>query len=203
MKAWLTHGWTALEFVLKNFATPLAFFWMFEVHGAKPAITLAIIVTTLMLFTHWLLKLKITPFFLVASGFTVLLGSLDLLVAAPRFFRLEAFYQNFLIGVVFLVTVFMHVPIAEWFAAALPTQIRPELGVHTRGYMRGVTLAWGLYFILKSFLFLYLALKVDLGRLVLLRSVIGGISLVLMFGVELAYRRYVWQKKRQPERRAP
>jgi intracellular septation protein A len=181
----------AIEFILKNFATPIAFFWMFHVHGAKPAIALAIGVTGLQLLAHWRLKLKISPFFIVASGFTVLFGVIDLFLATPRFFRLEPFAQNMIMGLVFLTTVILKKPIAVWFANALPERVRPDLTQGSQQYLRNVTLVWGFYFILKAFLFLYIALKVDLGRLVILRTVIGGGSLLIIFGGEIFYRKYL------------
>ena len=195
MNSWILRAGSALEFIFKNFATPIAFFLTFQAYGAKPAIALALVVTAVTLLIHLIFKLKISPFFMVAAGFTVVLGSIDLVVSTPRFFRLEPFAQNFLMGAVFLVTVLMKRPIAEWFAAALPASVRPELGPGSRGYLQGVTLAWSIYFFLKSFLFLYLALQVDLGRLVILRSVIGGASLAVMFGGELAYRKWFWRRK--------
>lgn len=163
---------------------------MFRAYGAKPAIGLAIAVTCLQLLLHAVFRLAISPFFLVASGFTVLLGSIDLLVASPRFFRLEPFAQNFVMGTVFLVTLFTRLPLVAWFAAALPEKVRPNLDEHGHHYLRKVTLVWVVYFYIKSLIFLYLAYQVDLGNLILLRSLIGGVSLVLMFVGEIIFRKF-------------
>jgi uncharacterized membrane protein len=57
-------------------------------------------------------------------------------------------------------------------------------------YLRNVTLAWSFYLLAKAGIYLYLALTVDLGTLIVLRSAIGGASLGLMFLGELAYRKY-------------
>jgi uncharacterized membrane protein len=94
-------------------------------------------------------------------------------------------------GLVFLGSAFTRTPIVTWFAAALPPRIRPRLDGGTLEYLRKVTVAWAIYFILKAALFLYLALRVDLGRLVILRTVIGGGTLLLMFGAELGYRKWI------------
>ena len=190
----LRNLWTVLEFVLKNFATPIAFFVVFEGYGAKPAIAMAIGVTFIQLFAHWILELSLSPFFLVASGFTVALGSIDLVIASPQFYRLEPFAQNFVMSVMFASTLFTKMPMVAWFAAALPEKIRPNVSVTDpagRRYFRQVTFVWSIYFVLKSFFFLYLAFQVDLGRLVILRSVIGGVTLAMMLGGELAYRKWV------------
>jgi uncharacterized membrane protein len=188
--------WATLEFVLKNFAAPIGFFFVFRAHGAKPAIALALGVTGLQLLLHWVLRAGLSPFFIVASGFTILFGVIDLLIATPRFFRLEPFVQNFIMGSVFLATLFTRMPIATWFATGLPERIRPRLdSPETRRYLRNVTVVWAAYFHVKGLLFLYLAFQVDLGELVLLRTIIGGGTLVLMFLGELTYRKWI---RRQP-----
>jgi intracellular septation protein len=184
-------AWEIFEFVLKNFATPLAFFVVFRTHGAKPAIAMAIAVTCVQWVAHGALRIGVSPFFVVASGFTVLFGGLDLALDAPRFYRLEPFVQNMMLGGVFAATVLVRKPIAEWFAGGLPAFVRPQMSGLMRDYLRKLTLVWSVYFFLKAFLFLYLALTVDLGRLVVLRSAIGGLSLALMFAGEMAYRRWV------------
>jgi intracellular septation protein A len=190
---WLGRRWTALEFALKNFATPVAFFFVFELYGAKPAIAIAIGVTVLQLIAHGVFRLKISPFFIVASGFTVIFGTLDLLIHAPKFFKFEPFAQNLVLGIVFLVSVFTPTPIAAWFVAALPAQLRLKMSSGGASYLKKLTGAWAIYFLIKSSIFLYLAFTVNLGRLVVLRTLIGGASLALMVGGEMIYRRNFWR----------
>ncbi len=180
-----------LVFIIKNFATPIAFIWMFRVDGAKPAIALAMGVTLVVLAGYALARQKPSPFFVVASFFTVLMGGVDLLVDSPRFFKLEPAVQNFLIGTVFLGSAILRAPIAAWFATALPVSVRPEVGEDSKEYLRKLTFVWAAYLYLKAVLFLYLAYQVDLGQLVLLRSVIGGLTLAVLLGGEIAYRKYI------------
>jgi uncharacterized membrane protein len=179
------------EFVGKNFATPIAFFVVFESAGPRPAIAVAVAIALGQLALHLVLRHRISPFFLTASAFTVLFGSMDFLVAEPQFFKLEPFAENVAIGILFAVTVALGKPIALWFAQALPAFIRPELGPDAEEYLRKVTLGWIAYFILKALLFLWLAYQVDLGQLILLRSAIGGATLVLMLGGEVFYRKRI------------
>ncbi|MCM2321989.1 MAG: septation protein IspZ [Oligoflexia bacterium] len=190
-------GWIAL-----NFAAPIGFFWTFRTFGARPAILLAVVLTLGQVIFHRIYDIRFSPFFLVASGFTLVFGSIDLLsLAEPRFFRLAPFAQNFLLGTAFLGTLLTRAPAIAWFAAALPRELRPDPALIEQGYLRRVTLVWGLYFLAKAALFLYLGLNVDLGVLILLRSIIGGGSLTLMFLAELAYRK--WLRPRRARRRAP
>ncbi len=179
-----------LGYFFRNFATPVAFFILFKLQGPKPAIFLAIAVTLLQVLAHKVQRIPFSPFFIVASGFTVLFGSMDLLSTSPRYFRLEPFAHNFLLASVILVTLFTGHPLAAWFVRALPERFRPPTtGLAGQSYLRKLTWVWVGYLYLKSFLFLWLAFRVDLGNLILLRSLIGGGTLVLLFGGEIAYRK--------------
>jgi intracellular septation protein A len=180
----------AIGFILLNFGAPIAFFIVFQWAGAKPAIALAVFATLLQALAHWILSLPISPFYVVASGFTVAFGTIDLLIASPRFFRLEPFAQNFLIGMVFLISLKTRISVLGWLASGLPVAFRPKIEPEMAGYLRKLTAVWGLYLLAKAFVFLYLAYHVNLGNLILLRSVIGGGSLGIMIGGEIIYRKY-------------
>lgn len=194
-RSWLLGLRAAAEFIVKNFVPPIAFFIVFKGWGSKPAIAVAVVMTTLQLALQLIKRYKISPFFLTAATFTLLFGGMDLVAHEPRYYRLAPFAENFIMGSVFLGTVLMGKPIAVWFAQALPPQMRPDLSARPgddgdmERYLRRVTFVWIAYFFAKSFLFLYLAFAVDLGRLIVLRAVIGNVTLVLMFGGEIFYRK--------------
>ncbi|MGZ3688526.1 MAG: septation protein IspZ [Bdellovibrionota bacterium] len=178
-----------MKFIFLNFGAPVAFFLVFQAFGAKPAIAVALLVTMIQALSFVALSERISPFFLVASGFTLLFGLMDLFIATPRFFRLEPAVENAVLGAVFGATLFLRIPIAEWFAGALPVEYRPKLGPDGHHYLRKLSALWTIYFWLKAAIYLDLAFRVDLGRLVLLRTALGGGSAVLLLGGEIAYRR--------------
>lgn len=182
MKTWFA-------FILKNFAVPIIFFIVFNGWGPKLAIALAICVTVLQLFGHQIFQVKSSPFFIVSSFFTVSLGSIDLVITSPQFFRLEPFIHNFLIGTLLLFTLFARLPVVEWFINALPDIVRPRSGELSACYLQRVMLIWIVYFYLKSVFYLYLASHVNLGELIILRTLIGSGSMVALFAGELIYRR--------------
>src|SRR5690349_6480564 len=109
---------TWLEFALKNFIVPVVFFVTYRFYGAKPAIALAIVATLIQVALVLAKGRTLSPFFVVASGFTVLFGGIDLVITRPWFFRFEPFIQNLIVGTVFLISVIWKLPLAEWFAAA-------------------------------------------------------------------------------------
>ena len=64
-------------YVLLNFATPLVFYSVFHVFGAKPAIGFSVAVTLIQFAIHRFYQIKISPFFILASGFIVCFGVID------------------------------------------------------------------------------------------------------------------------------
>ena len=179
-----------IAYILINFATPIVFYVVFYGYGTKPAIAFSMGVTGIQLWIHRFYQIKLSPFFILASGFIIGFGTLDLFLETPRFFRLEPCIQNFLVGTVFLASWMARLSIAGWFIGALPRKLQLEFSEATEAYFRKLTLVWVVYLYLKAALFLYFALTVDLGKLMILRSVIGGGSLALMFFGECIYRRY-------------
>ncbi len=175
-------------YVLTNFASPIVFYLTFHKLGAKAAIGLTISVTVLQLLFHGFRKQKPTIFFIITTLFIVIFGGVDLFLSTPRFFSLEPFVQNFLIASFFLSTYLAHMPIYSRIAADLPARLRPKQ-VLPEKYYRKVTLAWIVYLYTKSGLFLFLAFAVNLGELILLRSIIGGGTLLAMLLGELRYRK--------------
>ncbi|OFZ22298.1 MAG: hypothetical protein A2X94_02275 [Bdellovibrionales bacterium GWB1_55_8] len=178
-----------LGFATWNILPPLAFYALFQSYGAKPAVALAIVLSVSHAVLHGTGATRNSPFFLVSSFFTVTFGTLDLIGRTPQFYRFEPFFQNMILGVAFAATVFTRVPIAAWFAEGLPAALRPNSNEMNNGYLRKVTGAWAGHFFAKAMVFLYLAFQVTLAELVVLRSLIGGSSLLIMIGGEILIRK--------------
>ena len=185
-------------YVLVNFASPIVFYLTFHKLGSKAAIGIAIFVTGLQLFFHYFRRQKPTVFFIITSVFITIFGGIDLLLSTPRFFRLEPFAQNFLMASVLFFTYLARIPMLSRVAVDLPAKYRPEEPLPEQ-YYRKITVLWILYLYIKSVLFLFLAFVVDLGSLILLRSVLGGGTLVMMFLGEIIYRKkYLARTKKKP-----
>jgi intracellular septation protein A len=181
----------AVYYTFLNLATPIVFYLAFQLRGAKPAIAFALAVSVVQVIAHLYYRVRMTPLFIVATGFTVLFGTIDLVIHSPRFFRLEPFAQNFVVATVLWVSIFLRIPLAAWFLAGLPRKLRPDLAVLPDDYLKKLTFIWIAYLYVKSGIFLYLAYEVDLGELVILRSLIGGGTLFLMFVGEIVYRKWL------------
>jgi intracellular septation protein A len=184
-----------LEFALRNFATPVIFYITFHVYGAKPAIAFAIATSVLQFLYHRMKRIAISPFLWVGSGFTVLFGSMDMVIASPRFYRLEPGVHNLVIGLAFLTSLILKKPLLGWFMNSLPGFLRPHPDELDARYMNVVTWIWTVYLLAKSALYFWLAFQVDLGDLIALRSIIGGGTLGLLFLGEIAYRKWIRRKR--------
>lgn len=180
---------TALAFCLKNFATPIVFYVVFEEVGVKAAIAFAVGVAALQTLAHLIFRWRFSAFFILATVFTIFFGGMDLLITTPRFFRLEPFAQNFCVGLLFLVTLGTHRSMIWRLAMSLPHEFRPDLHKESEGYLTRLTLVWAAYFIIKAFCFLYLAFRVNLGELYVLRVILGTGSAVALFFGEILYRK--------------
>jgi uncharacterized membrane protein len=93
-------------------------------------------------------------------------------------------------GTVFLVSYLAKIPLFERLASELPEKLRPRQAL-PQGYLRKLSLVWMSYTYLKALAYLVLATQVNLGALILLRTVLGSSTLFLMFLLEILYRKKV------------
>lgn len=181
----------AFRYLFLNFATPVVFYLVFHWKGAKLAIGFALGVTLLQAGAHGVYRQRFSPFFMLSSGLILGFGLVDLLVRDPRFFRFEPSVQNFLLASIFLLAQFKRFPVIRIFVQALPEKFQSEFLEPDDQYLRKLTWVWIAYLYFKGFFFLYLALHVDLGDLILLKSVLGTGSLLLLVSGEWAYRKWL------------
>src|SRR4051812_31739801 len=130
----------ALRFIIFNFAVPIVFFLTFQVWGAKVAIGFSVGIALIQLLIHWAIKQAPSLFFIIAATFTIGFGGIDLFITNPKFFRLEPFAQNMIMGTIFFWTTFTDIPILGRFIDALPTRARILVSDGlTPGYLKKLT----------------------------------------------------------------
>ena len=180
---------TTLKFTLENLLPSLVFFIIYHWKGATAAVAFAVGAAALQIVIQRILQSNLSPVFIIAAGFTIVFGSASLLASNPHFYRFEPFAQNFLLGTAFLVTLLAKATFAEWLMGSMPHQIRPNIEALGVSYFRRLTLVWAFYCFLKAALYLYLSYHVNLGELILLRSLLGGGSIALLVLGEILYRK--------------
>lgn len=182
----------ALDYILLNFAVPIGFYVTFHLHGSKAAIGFAVAITFIQVIYHLVSRRPFSPFFVIGAVFTAGFGGIDLLIENPHFYRLEPFFQNLIMAVLFIWTMYTEKPLLIRFADALPKALQPEIHKIPTDYLRRLSWLWIVYLFFKSIVFLYLAFAVDLGKLIVLRPIVGGGTLLVMVAGEMIYRQWFY-----------
>jgi intracellular septation protein A len=174
----------ALRYSFENFLVPIFFFVAFRLGGAKPAIMIALAVTVGQILFFKIRRMPLSPIFISLSALTLVSGLADLAMTEPRYFKYSPAAQNFFIAMLLSGAIAIKFPVAEWFARGLPKRLQPNLAELPKSYPRNVTVLFIFYFLIKGGVYLYLSYKVDLGELVLLRTVVGPVSFALILLTE-------------------
>jgi intracellular septation protein A len=172
-----------LEFVLWEFGPLVVLLALSAAFGLKVAIagTIAFIVVDAArrLWRH----IPFTRIYLVSSGLAVIFGSIDLFAQTPFMLKYEAVITNVATGIAFVAGARGDKPmlqeIAEQRSRAFPDR------ADVRHFFRLFTLVWAGYFFAKAGAYLWLGAVLPLGRVMLVRSVLGSVSLGVMLVISI------------------
>jgi intracellular septation protein A len=170
-----------LRFVLWEFGPLVALLALSEAFGIKVAIggTIAFIAVDAArrLWSH----LPFTRIYLLSSGLAVIFGAIDLVSQTPFMLKYEAVITNAATGIAFVVGArgdkSIMQEIAEQRGQAFPDR------ADIRHFFRLLTMVWAGYFFAKAGVYLWLGFVLPLRQAMLLRLVIGGVSLGIMVAV--------------------
>ena len=172
-----------LGFVLWEFGPLVVLLALSAAFGVKVAIggTIAFILvdSARRLWSH----IPFTRIYLLSSGLAVTFGAVDLVSETPFMLKYEAVITNVATGIAFVAGArgdkSMLQEIAEQRGEAFPDRR------DVRHYFRLLTLVWAGYFFVKAGVYLWLGAVLPLQRAILLRSLIGGVSLGVMLAVSI------------------
>jgi uncharacterized membrane protein len=167
-----------LTFVLWEFGPLIALLTLSAAFGLKVAIagTTAFIIVDAgrRLWLH----IPFTRVYLLSSGLALIFGTIDLLSQTPFMLKYEAVITNAVTGIAFAAGARGDRPlvleIAEQRGEVLPDR------ADIRQFFRLFTLLWAAYFFVKAGVYLWLGAVMPMQRAIVLRSLIGGISLGVM-----------------------
>ena len=168
-----------LRFVAAEFGPLIVFLALNAAFGVKIAIAGAVVVTLLDALWRWRSGRPFTRLYLVVTALTLGFGAVDLSVATPFLIVYEAPITNALTGLAFVVGAFGEKPMLMEVAQARSAEAFPDTR-ETRRFFRLFTLLWAAYFVLKAAGYVWLAATLPLAQAMLLRSVLGGLSLAVM-----------------------
>jgi intracellular septation protein A len=167
-----------LNFILCEFGPLVVLLALSATFGLKIAIAGTIAFVIVDAFRRLWRHIPFTRVYLLSSGLALIFGSNDLLSQTPFMLKYEAVITNVATGFAFVAGARGDKPMlqemAEQRREAFPD--RPDV----RHFFRLFTLFWAAYFFVKAGIYLWLGAVLPLQRAILLRSVIGGISLGVM-----------------------
>jgi intracellular septation protein A len=169
----------AARYVVLEFG-PLVAFWTLSLTlGVKAAIVGSIVVIAADAIWRRLRGVAFTRLYLLTSGLTLAFGAIDLMSTQPFMLKYEAAITNFATGVPFVVGAFGAKPLIQEIAEQREGRPFPD-AADIRRYFQLFTLFWAAYFFAKAGIYFWLAWTLPMTQAMALRSILGGVSLVLM-----------------------
>lgn len=181
----------ALRFFAETFA-PLLIFFAFEHLVSLLAAIISGIVSGVVLVAIQIARdRKLSPFTLFIAASVVAFGILDLRYQTGFFVKLEPALGNAVTGAFFVGSVL-------WGAPVIVELAEKSLGKKldkARRYLTMWTLLWGAFFFLRAGVYVWMAYNVSLDRALVIRGVVGPLSFVGMFALEMSVRFLFYGKK--------
>jgi intracellular septation protein A len=167
-----------LSFILWEFGPLIALLALSSAFGLKTAIAGTIAFVAADAARRLWLRIPFTRIYLLSSGLAIIFGTIDLLSQTPFMLKYEAVITNAATGIAFIAGARGDKPmlqeIAEQRREAFPD--RPDI----RTFFRLFTLLWAAYFFLKAGVYLWLGAVLPPRQAMVLRSIIGSISMGVM-----------------------
>lgn len=181
----------AVRFFGETFA-PLVIFYAFEHFlGLLAAIISGIVCGVALVGLQLKRDRKLSPFTVFIAASVVGFGILDLRYQTGFFVKLEPALGNAVTGAFFVGSVLWGAPVIIEFAErGLGRKVEKA-----RRYLTVWTLLWGAFFFARAGVYVWMAYNVSLDRALLIRGVVGPVSFVGMFAVEMSVRYLFYGKK--------
>lgn len=175
--------------VLESFGPLLVFYVVEHTAGMRAAIVASIVIGALLVARQIARDRKVSPFTAFVAVSVAVFGTLDLSLTTPFFLKLEPALGNAATAAVFLGSVALGRPvIVEIAEKQMATEEARAKLARARGYLTQVTVAWGLFFVLRAAAYVWMAFRLTLDQTLLVRAVLGPASLVVMVVGEMGVR---------------
>jgi len=181
----------AARFLAESFG-PLVVFVALE-HGVSllAAIVSSIVTGALLVALQIKRDGKVSPFTAYVAASVAVFGALDLRYRTGFFVKIEPALGNVLTGLFFLGTV----ALGRALLVELVEKQRGEpLTEKGRAYVRGLTIAWGLFFFVRASAYVWMAYHLTIDQALAVRSVASPASFGVMIVGEMGFRYARWGK---------
>jgi intracellular septation protein len=175
-----------LRWLLETFGSVIAFMVVQARYGLVRAVIAGAAVGLVAVAIEIARERRVSTLTAFVAASVVIFGALDLRFQSARFIALEPAVGNLLTAGLFFGSIVTGKPIVIEIAErgrGAPLD-RPEV----RRYLRGVTAAWGLFFVLRAATYVWMAFQVSLQTSTLVRGTLMPLSFGAMFGLEMLAR---------------
>jgi intracellular septation protein A len=181
-----------VRFVLETFAPLIVFIALEHTISLFAAIVSSIVTGVILVVLQIARDKKISPFTAYIAASVAVFGVLDMKYQTGFFVKIEPALGNVLTGLFFLSTVVLGRPIIVELAAKQRTDpFKP----HVLAYLRGLTIAWGIFFFVRASAYVWMAYRLTIDQALAIRSVASPASFGAMIVGEWGFRYLRWGKK--------
>lgn len=181
-----------LIYAITNFGPLLAFYLVNNVFGLKAAISASLLVIVLEVVHFRIKKEKLSAFFLFSSTIAILFGIVDLTMSNPTMFKYEAGTINILFAAFFLGSLLKEKSIVQEIAEQ-QGRTQKNTSIDKSFFFKILTAIWSAYFLLKAICYTWINLNNSLEYGMVLRFLIGNISLTVMIFLSVYTARSFWR----------
>ena len=185
-----TAGW-----LFESFGPLLIFVAVEHTWGLLAAIISGIACGVLIVAMQIVRDRKLSPFTAFIAVNVAVFGALDLHYQSGFFVKLEPAFGNLATALFFIGTVVIKKPIVLEFAR----RQKPDIPDSAIPFLSKMTIAWGIFFLLRAAGHVWLAYNVSLDQALVLRGLIGPASFGAMFAAQFVA---IWVYRRRRESRA-
>ncbi len=181
-----------LKFILSNFGPIIGFYLVNQLWGMKVGVFASII---LVIAEYLWLKHKdesISTFFYFSSGMIILFGVIDLIIQKPLFIKFEASITNLFFALFFGHSIFKEKSLIQEIAETQKKTSETQ-SEDKKFYFKIMTCFWSIYFLGKSIFYLWINLNASLNEGLLIRMIVGKVSLWIMLFISVGLSRQIWK----------
>jgi intracellular septation protein A len=182
-----------VRFVLESFGPLIVFIVLEHAVSLFAAIVSSIITGVILVIVQIARDKKISPFTAYIAASVAVFGVLDMKYQTGFFVKIEPAIGNALTGLFFLSSVVFGKPIIVELAQR--QQRDDPFKPHVLAYLRALTIAWGLFFFVRSATYVWMAYRLTIDQALAIRSVASPASFGAMIVGEWGFRYLRWGKK--------
>lgn len=172
-----------LAFALGEFGPLIVLLALASAFGLKVAIAGTIAFILVDAARRLWLHISFTRIYLLSSSLAVIFGGIDIFSQIPFMLKYEAVITNAVTGIAFVAGARGTKPLLQQLAEQRSGPVPDRADV--RYFFRLFTLVWACYFFAKAGAYLWLGAVLPMGRAMLVRSILGSVSLGIMVVVSI------------------